>query len=147
MTMGERNKSGLRVKSWLVMLVEDDSTIRALYGAALREEGFYVDEVVSVDEAIEVATRLRPDAIILDRHLTDGDGWDVAKQLKAADATRAIPIIAFTAHHQRDDVESALVAGCDSFVAKPCQPLTLVRHVKGVLGIPQPDLKLVNRSS
>jgi len=145
--MIDRNRSGFRAKSWLVLLVEDDPTVRALYGDALRAENFYVDEVVAVDEAIEVAARLRPDAIILDRHLADGDGWDVARQLKSADETQAIPIIAFTAHRQRGDVEGALVAGCDSFVAKPCEPEALVRHVKGVLGIPQPDVKLASRSS
>jgi CheY-like chemotaxis protein len=134
--MATRDGSGFRAKTKLVLLVEDDAEIRALYGGALRESGLFVDEVVTVAEALEVAARLCPDAIVLDRNLPDGDGWEVARRLKADEDTRAIPIIAFTSHQQRADVEGALVAGCDAFVAKPCEPRTLVEHVRGMLGLP-----------
>jgi DNA-binding response OmpR family regulator len=137
--MRARNNSWARVKSRIVLLVEDDPDIRALYGAVLRDAGFFVDEVVTVDEALEIVPRLRPDVVVLDRNLPDGDGWDVARALKAQDATRAIPIIAFTSHQQRADVERALVAGCDAFVAKPCDPMTLVRHVRAMLGTLQAE--------
>jgi CheY-like chemotaxis protein len=117
----------------LVLFVEDDADIRALYGAALRGGGLSVDEVVTVEEAIEVAARLKPDAVVLDRHLPDGDGWQVARYLRQDPSTKEIPIVAFTSHIERADVENAIVAGCDVFVPKPCDPSTLVRHVKGLL--------------
>jgi DNA-binding response OmpR family regulator len=128
--------SGLRAKTTIVLFVEDDSDVRALYGAAMRDAGFFVDEVVSVGEAIEIAARLKPDLVVLDRDLVDGDGWDVARALRASPETRATPIVAFTAHQTRGDLESALVAGCDAYLVKPCAPDTLVRHVRGMLGLP-----------
>ena len=89
-----------------MLLVEDNADFRDLYGNAMREAGLLVDEVVTVTEAIELAERLRPDIIVLDRHLPDGDGWDVARALKASasEATRHAPIIAFTSHKQRADI-------------------------------------------
>lgn len=124
------------MKATIVLFVEDDPDIRVLYGNALREAGLFVDEVVSVHEAVEVASRLRPDIVVLDRNLPDGDGWDVARDLKANASTKHIPIVGFTAHRTRGDMENALVAGCDMLLAKPCTPDSLVRHVRGLLGMP-----------
>ena len=128
--------SGVRSKFFVVLLVEDNADFRELYGSALRASGLLVDEVVTVNEAIELAERVRPDIVVLDRRLPDGDGWDVARALKAAEGTQHIPIVAFTSHRERADVESALVAGCDAFVEKGCAPDALVRHVRGMLALP-----------
>lgn len=127
--------SGVRAKLYVVLLVEDHADLRELYGNALRESGFLVDEAVTRTDAIELAERLVPDIVVLDRRLPDGDGWDVARALKAVEATRHVPIIAFTSHKERADVEVALVAGCDVFVEKGCSPIALVRHVRGMLGL------------
>src|SRR3954454_20030628 len=130
--------SGVRTKAHVVLLVEDNADLRDLYGNAMRDAGLLVDEVVTVTEAIQLAERLRPDIVVLDRHLPDGDGWDVARALKASasDAIRRAPIIAFTSQNEGADVESALVAGCDAFVEKGCAPDSLVRHVRGMLDLP-----------
>jgi twitching motility two-component system response regulator PilH len=131
--------SGWRAKARLVLFVEDNLDIRELYAMALRDAGLLVDEVSTLAEAMEVAPALRPDIIVLDRHLPDGDGWDVARLVKADEVTRATPIIGFTSASQRSDVENALVAGCDVFLEKPCSPIALVRHVRGMLGLPLDD--------
>ena len=137
------------MKAALVLFVEDDPDIRVLYGNALREAGLFVDEVVSVHEAVEVASRLRPDIVVLDRNLPDGDGWDVARDIKANASTKHIPIVGFTAHRTRGDMENALVAGCDMLLAKPCTPDSLVRHVRGMLAIPDvaPEEELLSLAS
>ncbi len=128
--------SGVRSKLHVVLLVEDHADLRELYGTAMRESSFLVYEVVTVREALVLADRLRPDLVLLDRHLPDGDGWDVARALKANEASRHVPIVAFTSHRERADVEGALVAGCDAFLEKGCSPEALVRHVRGMLGLP-----------
>jgi CheY-like chemotaxis protein len=113
--------------------------VRELYATALRDAGLLVDEVSTLAEAMEVAPALRPDIVVLDRHLPDGDGWEVARLLKSSEVTRAIPVIAFTSAAGRSDVENALVAGCDVFLEKPCSAHALVRHVEGMLGLPLSD--------
>lgn len=122
----------------LVLFVDDDPEVRALHVAALRDNGFLVDEAVTAEEAIDVAPSLHPDVIVLDRHLPDGDGWEVARKLKALPSLRDVPILGFTHMGQRSDVETALVAGCDVFIDKPCAPETLVRYVLGMAGLSVP---------
>lgn len=132
--------SGVRSKFFVVLLVEDNTDFRELYGSALRASGLLVDEVTTVSEAVEVGLRVRPDIVVLDRGLPDGDGWDVARALKASEETKHVPIVGFTMNRGRSDVESALVAGCDAFVEKGCTPDALVRHVRGMLNLPlQPN--------
>jgi CheY-like chemotaxis protein len=129
--------SGVRTKVHVVLLVEDNADLRVLYGDAMRESGLLVEEVSSVQEALVALSADRsPSLVVLDRGLPDGDGWDVARALKAKESTREIPIVAFTSHRGRADVEGALVAGCDAFLEKGCAPDALVRHVRGMLGLP-----------
>ena len=55
----------------------------------------------------------------MDLGLPEIDGWECVRRLRADDATRAIPIIALTAHAMVGDRERALAAGCDEFDTKP----------------------------
>src|SRR4051812_25551852 len=103
--------SGVRAKASVVLLVEDKADVSKLYAAALRRSGFVVHEVTTIRTALDLAAMLDPDLVLLDRTLPDGDGWDVARALKANEATRHASIVAFTMHRERADVESALVAG------------------------------------
>jgi two-component system cell cycle response regulator DivK len=131
--------SGFRPKARIVLFVEDNADLRELFSLALRDAGLFVAEMTSVVEAVEMAPRLRPDLVILDRYLADGDGWDVARAIKASPDTKHAQIIGFTASRGRGDVEGALVAGCDAFVEKPCKPEQLVRFALGLLGLPLPE--------
>ena len=55
----------------------------------------------------------------MDMSLPGIDGWEATRRLKAAEATRGIPVIALTAHAMTDDRTTALAAGCDDFDTKP----------------------------
>lgn len=117
----------------LVLFVDDDPEVRALYAGALRDAGLLVDEGATADEALATAPSLHPDVIVLDRHLPDGDGWEVARKLKGLPSLRDVPILGFTGSDgQRAEV---LIAGCDVFIPKPCAPDMLVRYVFGMIGL------------
>ena len=74
---------------------------------------------VSAFEGLARAKSDLPDLILMDLSLTDGDGRDLTRALKAHDSTRSIPVIALTAHAMAADKASALEAGCDEFEPKP----------------------------
>jgi CheY-like chemotaxis protein len=61
------------------------------------------------------------------------DGWEASRQLKAAPATRAIPIIALTAHAMSGDREKALEVGCDDFDTKPIELDRLLAKIEALL--------------
>jgi two-component system cell cycle response regulator DivK len=81
----------------------------------------------------------RPDLILLDINLPDIDGYEVARRLRANKGAQLyVPIIAITANALKGDVEKALAAGCDVYMAKPVNIRELRAHVVGFL----PDLKV-----
>lgn len=124
---------GGRAKEFVVLFVEDSGEARELYGGAIRDAGLRVDEAATVGRAMEIMPNLAPDLVLLDRDLPDGDGFEVARRLKSASATKHIPIVAFTSHGESADVRAAAAAGCDAFLTKPCAPSLLVAEIQRVL--------------
>lgn len=129
-------RTGVRSRIRAVLLVVANADLRKLHGNAMRESGLFVHEAATVREALACAEDLRPDLVVLARHLPDGDGWKVARAFKASERMRRVPIVAFTPHRERSDIEGALVAGCDAFLDQACTPDSLVRHVRGMLDMP-----------
>jgi DNA-binding response OmpR family regulator len=70
-----------------------------------------------------------PDLILLDIQLPDIPGMDAARQLKADEETRAIPLIAVTAFARLGDREKILASGCDDYLAKPFNVREFLRMV------------------
>jgi CheY-like chemotaxis protein len=118
----------------LVLLVDDDPDARRLFADGLRRRGFRVEEARNGFRAIELAKRLLPAAIVIDRHMPGLDGWEAVQRMKAEGTLRAIPVLALTADIDYPSVRGALEVGCDGFVAKPVTPHELVSAVERVLG-------------
>jgi two-component system, cell cycle response regulator DivK len=69
----------------------------------------------------------------MDMSLPGLDGWDATRQLKAAEETRTIPVIALTAHAMSGDREKAIAAGCDDFDTKPVDLERLLGKIEALL--------------
>ena len=102
-----------------ILLVEDNELNRDMLSRRLLRKGFEVDMAVDGREAITRARSEAPDLILMDMSLPEVDGWQATRTLKADEATRAIPIVALTAHAMAGDRARALDAGCDDFDTKP----------------------------
>jgi CheY-like chemotaxis protein len=116
------------------MLVDDDAHSREGYEAYLSAKGFQVDAFDGGADALAFAASLRPDLIVLDLGLPDVDGWEVARRLKRDARTRDIPIIAFSGRSMKHEQVSALRAGCDVHLTKPCPPDQLLAAIEKLLG-------------
>jgi len=62
------------------------------------------------------------------------DGWETTRRVKANPGTKAIPIIALTAHAMVEDKDKAIAAGCDDFDTKPVDIQRLVDKIQALLG-------------
>jgi two-component system cell cycle response regulator DivK len=117
----------------LVLVVDDFEDNRAMYAVYLSYCGYDVVEAGDGEEAVEIARRRLPDAIVMDLSLPIMDGWEAIRRLKAEERTRHIPIIALTGHALAGHSRGAREAGCDAFLAKPCLPEMLVGKVQELL--------------
>ena len=88
-----------------------------------------------MDGAVGVAMALaeRPDLVLMDMSLPVLDGWEATQRLKSDPATRAIPVIALTAHAMAADKEKALAAGCDDYDTKPIELPRLLEKMNRLL--------------
>src|SRR5712692_1281612 len=113
-----------------ILLVEDHASARHGLAEYLSASGYGVLEAANGAEALNLAMTCTPDVIVLDLGLPDIDGWEVARAIRAAPATAAVPIIALTGAALPHEQASAMRAGCDRHLAKPCQPADLLRAIR-----------------
>ena len=116
-----------------ILLVEDNEMNRDMLSRRLQRKGHEVLMAADGMQGILMAESHAPDLILLDMSLPVLDGWEVARRLKAADETKAIPIIALTAHAMAGDREKALEAGCDDYDTKPIELPRLLEKMKTLL--------------
>lgn len=116
-----------------ILLVEDNEMNRDMLSRRLIRRGY--DVVLAEDGAagLTAAREHRPDLVLMDMSLPVMDGWEATRQLKAAEETRNIPVIALTAHAMAGDEEKALGAGCDAYETKPVDLPKLLAKMESLL--------------
>jgi CheY-like chemotaxis protein len=116
-----------------LLLVEDNELNRDMLSRRLVRRGFDVITVVDGEAAIRQTNEIKPDLILMDMGLPGLNGWDATRRIKANPETRAIPVIALTAHALKSDREQALAAGCDAFETKPVELDRLLNTIRNLL--------------
>ncbi len=116
-----------------ILLVEDNELNRDMLSRRLMRKGY---EVLIADDGakgLSAATDGKPDLILMDMSLPVLDGWEATRRLKAEPQTRAIPVIALTAHAMSSDREKAVAAGCDDYDTKPVELERLLAKIERLL--------------
>lgn len=101
-----------------ILLVEDDTSLSAVYRSRLEVEGFEVKEVNNGEDALASALEFRPDLIVLDAMMPKIDGFDVLDILRNTPETMNIQIIMLTALSQPKDKQRAEDLGADDYLVK-----------------------------
>lgn len=116
-----------------ILLVEDNELNRDMLSRRLTRRGYEVVIAVDGEEGITHAVGSAPDVILMDMSLPKIDGWEATRQIKAAESTAGIPVIALTAHAMAGDREQALAAGCDDYDTKPIELDRLLAKIEAQL--------------
>ncbi len=120
-----------------ILLAEDDDMTRDIVKTRLARAGHEVATVVNGAECVARAGAEAFDMIIMDLSMPVMDGWAAVRQLKAAPETRAVPVMALSAHSMERDRAKALAAGFDAFDSKPIHPQRFLDGVKALLDRPK----------
>ena len=116
-----------------ILLIEDNEMNRDMLSRRLARRGYEVVVAVDGREGVAKARAEAPALVLMDMSLPVLDGWEATRELRADPATRAIPIIALTAHAMAGDREKALAVGCDDFDTKPIELERLLGKIEALL--------------
>lgn len=116
-----------------ILAIEDVPANLALLHAILEPHGFELRDTTTLGQARAAVQLELPSLILLDVRLPDGNGLDLARELRANDATSRVPILAVSASVLPGERADALKAGCDAFLAKPLRPAELLAMVRSLL--------------
>jgi two-component system KDP operon response regulator KdpE len=113
-----------------IVVVEDEAEIRRFVALALARDGFEVHEADSLERGLIEAGSRRPDLLVIDLGLPDGDGVDLIRQLRGwSDA----PVLVLSARTDEGDKIEALDAGADDYLVKPFGAGELLARVRAHL--------------
>jgi DNA-binding response OmpR family regulator len=118
-----------------VLVVDDDAGFRAYVRTALERERFRVLEGASGPDAVTVALRERPDAILLDWRMPGQSGIAACRNLRAEAALNGVRIAVITGMDDERDRTLARHAGADAFFVKDPDPDTLAAQVRRLLAV------------
>jgi DNA-binding response OmpR family regulator len=113
-----------------ILFVEDEPSISDPFSKALAREGFEPVVARTGREALALAQRIDPDLVLLDLNLPDGDGRDVARELRRRSDT---PIVMLTARGTEMDKIVGLEIGADDYVVKPFSGAEVIARIRAVL--------------
>jgi two-component system, OmpR family, response regulator RegX3 len=113
-----------------ILLVEDETSISEPLSAALGKEGFVPTIAETVADGLERFRSDRPDLVLLDVMLPDGDGRDLMRQIRSESRT---PVVLLTARGQETDKVVGLELGADDYVVKPFGAAELIARIRAVL--------------
>jgi CheY-like chemotaxis protein len=101
-----------------ILIVEDFEMNLDLLIQLLEEDYLLVTAGDGI-QALQLARREQPDAVLMDMALPVMDGWEATRQIKADPALSHIPVIGISSHAMSGDAERARQAGCDDYLTKP----------------------------
>jgi DNA-binding response OmpR family regulator len=117
-------------ESLSAIVIEDDFDARQIYAQYLRAKGWTVFTAADGRSGLNKTMELVPDAVVLDLAMPRVDGWTVLRQLRESSMTAHLVIVVVSAVNDARD--SALAAGCDAYLAKPCSPEVLYQQLNAL---------------
>jgi len=116
-----------------ILVVEDNPMNLKLFAELLTIHGYDFLVAENGMDALKLIQEQSPRLVLLDLQLPDISGFDVLRQIKENDATKAIPVIAVTAFAMQGDEERALSAGCVAYITKPISVATFHHQIERAL--------------
>ncbi len=119
-----------------ILVVDDASTVRLYHRQILEAAGFAVDEAANGYEGLERALQADYALFLIDINMPKMDGYSLVRALRAAEPTRAVPIVMISTEAEAQDRDLAYVAGANVYLVKPVRPEDLIVNARMLTGGP-----------
>ena len=130
----ERSGPGGKAKAGpVVLVVDDDPSVRELVRLSLELEGYVVKEAGGAEEGLSAVEDEPPDLILLDVMMPHMDGWEMLRRIQERHGPGSIPIVMFSGKVDEASAGQAAERGATGFVGKPFDPQQLVDQAKQIL--------------
>ena len=116
-----------------ILISEDEPDIRELVAFTLRFAGHEVITTANGEEALQQASQLIPDIIIMDVRMPRMTGYDACRAMKADVMLKDIPVMFLSAKGQDSEIQAGLDVGAEEYLLKPFAPTQLAERVKAIL--------------
>ena len=116
----------------LVLAIDDSRSALSVLEATAKIAGFDFRGTTSPQEGLKLAEEIEPDVVLSDVVMPEMDGFEVCKTLKEMRSTQLIPVVLITSLDARDDRVRGIEVGCDDFITKPVDRLTLTARIRSL---------------
>lgn len=116
-----------------ILVVEDDSDIRALLSLRLQSRGYNVLIAGDGEEALDILEKKMPNALLLDIGIPKKDGFDVCQRIKQLQSAIRLPVITLSALDTADERRRALQAGAVAHISKPFDVDELIKTLERII--------------
>lgn len=117
----------------MVLVVDDHEDTRQMSVIVLRSQGFDAVAAEGAASGFEAACSSKPDVIVTDLAMPDGDGWEFVQQLSTDERTKDIPVVVVTACATESVRQRARTERCAGFFFKPCAPDVLAGELRRLI--------------
>ena len=126
----------------LILIADDDRTMRSLLNLAMEEEGYQIAEAKNGEQCLSEYAHFQPDLILLDAVMPDLDGFTCCKKIRSLPGGARVPILMITVLDDRESVEQAFNAGATDYITKPIHWAVLSQRVRRLLTLNQAWLEV-----
>jgi excisionase family DNA binding protein len=128
----ERSGPGRGRSGPLVLVVDDDPSVRQVVRANLEAEGYAVREAGSADEGLAALEEEPPDLLLLDVMMPEVDGWEMLRRVQERFGVGAVPVLVFSGTVEERAVADAAARGARGFLGKPFDLQQLIDQAKQI---------------
>jgi two-component system cell cycle response regulator DivK len=112
-----------------ILIIEDNESNLYLTRFILEKNCYQVIEAREGIQGVELATKEKPDLVLMDIQLPDINGLEAVRRIRASKTAHEIPIVAISSYAMVGDREKALAAGCTGYIEKPINPDTFMAEI------------------
>ena len=116
-----------------ILIAEDEPDIRELVAFTLRFAGHEVTTTANGEEAVQQASQIIPDLILMDVRMPRMTGYDACRAMKADKLLKDIPVVFLSAKGQDSEIQAGLDVGAEEYLLKPFAPDQLAERIKAIL--------------